>query len=527
MLLRLFLLAFLLLLPGTGCARDQNIETLNSIFQNIVASPSSYSILTALYVFEPGGEIKVEKSGGDYPYTVTLPPVRLEYPGGMSMDFGSLSVRARPLKPSGQWDMTMTIPSPLSLVDDGGREILRVDIGVQDISARWSGDSQFFTAMSAAYKDVQLTGEDAAFVANIANSSVRYDLTKGDDATWSGPFDFDLEKIAVTFGNTGAGLTIGQMKGSSVLDAYNAAAQSKYQEALSVFSRAVADAPAPGTDAADSLMQDIKAFQGALFDFVMNWGHGFTSTYSFSDTLVQIPPGALGQGHNIHLDEIVSEALVENTHTDKAVISLKSRYSGLEAKTLMEDKAVFFPEAAGLSVTVKDFPFQTLLSTGQKTLQSVQDNPGMKELAGMSFMMQIPALLLQAGTSILIKNTFIENTTYKADIAGHIKALPGAPHGVGTHLKSTISGLDTVLAAAEKEAASGKNARSFQKLADALTKIKALARPETPENGETVYTLEFTMDQRGQILLNGQNIRTLNLQPGAAGALPFSKGKVQ
>lgn len=500
-------MTFCLLLPGTLWAQninDEGAQKLKSLFEGMLNGPIVGDIS-----LQKDGDITIEPLD-DY-YAITLPHLKITYPNGAYLSLGMISINATPDDVPDQWKMSFALPTPIVTLNAQGKEITRMDIGAQQGTGIWSPDIGF-SKLDSTYKDIMITGTQNAYKISIPFFQIRQNLTQDENQKWSGPAYILLKNIDMNFMKLDSSAHLGELRADFMLDQYNPAAEQKYKDTLQSISTRMQEqienqkkgqSLEPGP-----LEQDMLKLQNAMLDFFLNWGNGFKMTSTVSDFSAQGPAGTTNENSTLHLDKGTLALEMDGMLSDTAFWGIKINHQGFSTDAFPEKYTDFTPSDLNLNIMMKDIPVKDLSALAQNTLQGIQKNPDMKQMATLSLLMKAPAILSQAATTLEIKDSYASNATYKATLNGQVKADMSALNSATGQGKATIKGLDSLLDKAKALASDPeeKRAEDFEKLAGMLKQIKTLAKIETVEN-IPLYVLEFLMDAQGQMLLNGQDIK--------------------
>lgn len=524
MVLRSFILLVLLLVPATARAQainDKGADALKSSLGNLLDEQIALGGQSGVQIIKEG-PLSVEPSGSYY--AVTFPHLSARYPDGKQFEFGMLSINAVPHDKPGQWKMSFALPTPMLLLGEDGSEIMRISIGAQQAAGIWLEGTHYFTKMDSTYKDITLGGENGLFEIAIPLTRIRYDLEDSPDGMLSGPIFASFENLRVLFPQNGGTTTIAKLQADFMLDRYNPKAELTYRRKIQPLLENLQREKLPPSSSKDSkTANDMNILQNAMLELFMNWGNGFSGTYSLENLAVDMPAQGGKPARQIRLTTAFSGFEIGDMLSDKAFLKIHAGHNGFFSNETPAKYKAFVPENSNLDITARNVPLKALLELATATTTATRNNPDMRQIAGLSLMMKIPALLSQAGTIVEFKNNYLENEAHKADINGQIKADMSAISSMTAQLRATFSGLDALLTQAQTLAADPKEpaAGQFAELAKTLEQIKGWANVEQQVTGP-LHVLNFELNTQGQMLLNGQDIKA-----PAPAALPPSTGKAQ
>lgn len=494
----------LMLLGGLGSAAraepadEAGAQKLKSIFENQIRYQKVFTGLGEKATLEFDGNITVEPSG-DF-YAVTLPYIKIIYPNGNHLDLGMISINASAHDVPGQWKMSAAIPTPLVMFDSTDRQVMRLSLGGQRFAGIWDEGLEYFAKLDASYKDVAIESATPLFNHTISEVQARYDFAKDETGKWSGPGFVALINTTINFNNGVTTGSIGEIKARFDLDRYDPAALTDYREKL------LAMAESQQTDANVSVSGNhVTALYNMVLDAITNTGNGFTSEYSIKDVDITHPGGVIKMGNGyLGLD-------LSGFSTDQVKLASRFGYNKFSITPPPPGYEDLQPENMNLDVTIENLPFKQLAELGRNTLQAGLAGPEASQLAGLSLMIKLPAIMAQAGTFMTFNNNYVGNDLYKVDLNGTVRSDISAVNSFTANTRATFVGLDKVLAKAQVQGANpnNKDAKSFRELSRTLEMLKGVAKTETNADQQFVHVFEFTVNPQGQMLLNGQDFMTL------------------
>ena len=485
-------------------ANESGAQKLKSIFENQIRYQKVFTGLGEKATLEFDGNVTVEPSG-DF-YAVTLPYVKIVYPNGNHLDLGMISINASAHEIPGQWKMSAAIPTPLVMFDSADRQVMRLSIGGQRFAGIWDEGLEYFAKLDANYKDVAIESATPLFSHKISEVQARYDFAKDETGKWSGPGFVALIGTTINFNNGVTTGSIGEIKARFDLDRYDPVALTDYREKLMAMAENQSNTAAPVSG------NHVTALYNMVLDAITNTGNGFTSEYSIKDVNIIHPRGTVKMGNGyLGLD-------LSGFSTDQVKLSSRFGYNKFSIIPPPPGYEDLQPENMNLDVTIENLPFKQLAELGRNTLQAGLAGPEASQLAGLSLMIKLPAIMAQAGTFMTFKDNHVGNNLYKVDLNGTVRSDISAVNSFTANARATFVGLDKVLAKAQVQGANpnNKDAKSFRELSRTLEILKSVAKTETNENQQFVHVFEFTVNPQGQMLLNGQDFMTLMSTPSAA-----------
>ncbi|MCC7305384.1 MAG: hypothetical protein IT558_03885 [Alphaproteobacteria bacterium] len=508
----LLLLAFFITTPAYAAINAEGAAKLKTIFENFIAYQKSVSAMPGAARMEYDGEILVEEAG-DY-YAVTLPHTRFVYPDGSRLDFGMVSINASPHDKPGQWKMAFALPTPIVVMDAAGNPVTKISLGAQKAAGVWDEQLENFAKLDAQYNDIKAESLQNNFTLTIPETQVRYDFEKDEQGKWSGPGLFAARRLQIGSTNTGSA-DIEELKCDFTLDRYNPAALIKYRDQLKALMDEMAKA-----DPAQKQQFSTK-LSSLISDLVLNSGNGFRAQYSASGITLKNAGTAPGE---IKIGKGFLGIDLSGFATDKVTFGLKLGYDGFAQTPVPAGYEGVTPSGVNFDVRFENLPARQLAEVSQNTLQAAALQPEMAQLAGISLITKLPAILSQAGATMAITNNHIGNEAYSFDVNGIVKADINAVGNMSADIKGTFRGLDPLLEKVKALAAKpgAAQADKMQSLAGTLEMLKAQGKPDKNANGEPVYTYSFIMTPQGQMLVNGKPLGGSEEAPAHTPAVPPS-----
>jgi hypothetical protein len=512
----LMLLAFA---PAAQAAEinKEGAARLQKIFQDMIHYQESVSSLTegGQFVFE--GAVQAEPSGTYY--AVTLPHTSVVYPDGRRAQIGMVSINATPHDKPGQWVMSVAVPTPIIMLDEKGEKAFQIDIGKQGAAGIWNESLQHFTKLDAKYQGISMRSFDGAFSALIPQASILYDLQEDAAGLWSGPAEIVLNNISVDIGNGTRKANIAEAKIKVDLQSYDPKALRAYKDNLV----AMAETTEASEENSAISREHAIGLYNMIFELVNKAAGGFSAQYSLSGVSISgTPTPEEPEAFKIQVKN--AQAFLSGTgfRNNRVSLALKLGFDGVTMDPVPTDGELM-PSVLNIDVQLDNVPLQDIATSGKNALQGAMENPEMAKMAGMAFLWKVPALLSQAGTVLTLSNNRIGNSSYDAALDGKAIADINALNSATAKMNAKFRGLDWLIAAVQKRTSDPANPKPEEaaKLLENLQTIKKLAREEK-SGVETSHVVDFEMTPQGQMLINGQDAKTVLMPkdstPPAAGA---------
>jgi hypothetical protein len=496
------LMAGLVCLYATAVHAEINndgAQKLRALFEGMIREQEALAELKGKQDVVYDGEVDVEPAGTYY--AVTLPHLSITYPDQTTLEIGMVSANAAPHDQPGQWKMTVAMPTPVILFDADHKQLMRVDIGGQQAVGIWDENLKYFGKLDAQYSDIRFNDSQSLFALTIPAIRTRYDLEKDGSGRWSGPAVFGADNITASFAGTGNTLALGKIESTIRLDRYDPAAMQNYR------AQAIALAESrKNAEDKDGGPENALGMYAMISDALAGLGNGFTSQHSVSEIRITRPGAAAGSKKTLSLNKGHVGLDLGGMLEKEVSMALRFGFDGLTLVDGEQQLSDITPQKAALDIRISKLPLAQLSELGRNTLAGAAADPKLAQLAGLSLMFKLPALLTQAGTVIDINDNFVGNTLYNIALTGQIRADLSALNNFTGEMTLKIRGLDVLHDRAKALAADPgtDNAEKLAALAAMLEKIKPLARVEK-EKGAEIHIVDLAMNAQGQFLANGQD----------------------
>jgi hypothetical protein len=493
--LSVLLFCFFVAAPGyANDINDEGAEKLKTLFGDLLTLQKSVTELDGLIEFHYDGNVTVEPA--DTYYAVTLPHIKILYPEGTELEMGMISINASPHAKEKQWKMAIAMPTPMIMRDENGKELARLSIQGQQAAGIWHEDFNSFTKLDAKYQNIVLRSIDPPFTATIPETRLRYDLDEDENNLWSGPALAAFKDMNIVFPN-GAEAKIGTFKFEVTIDQLVPAIWNNYKEAV----KKLADIETPEDNAAQ-----ITELTNLAFELFTEGLNGVSSSYTMMDGRLNLPETLTGKADEIRLGNASFGFDLHGFRENRLSFTLDMGYDGFEQASMPADLKDIVPDHMQFNTSLKNIPVRQLVELGQNTFQAGMANPEGAQLLGLSLMIKIPALLAQYGTVIEFKDNNVGNDLYEAALDGTLRADLSAVNSVTGDAKMTFRGLDDALSRAR--ALAEKPNTDYQEQVRQFVSNLEMLRSFGKKEG-SAYVYDFLMNPQGQILLNGQDMRTM------------------
>lgn len=474
----------------------------------------------------------------DY-YNATIDDVQFTYPLTGKIMVGSILVKAR-ADADGTYKTAIQMTSPMPIMDAQNKVIANVSFNTQKFYGTWHPEYSFFTTLDAAYGDVMVKAVDPAhdFIMAIKNTSAQIDLKKNADGTWSGPLNTTMSGLKTQvkdFDN--ATITVNSIATQSTYDGMDFEAVRKAKDRL----KTLVDKP----DTSFQNPDDATAFVDEILQGTTSMMNGGSSIVAIEGVDINVPavPATANlpatEGFKATLAKANAFMDMKNLKQDKSSIATKWSHSGLNVVEKDAHIAALIPGSSNFEMNIDNLPLKTIIGTVTGMLQksmrasSVIDTTVAPESAiarelrvkkeqeiqmeTMLALNSLPQLMVDQGTSLSIKNTFVKSPALLTTQDALFKAHATSPMLAVGSTSITINGLDEYInglqAASTKPGADPKIAGIAQTLAIA----QMSGQLSKGVDGKTARTYKFDLTPDGKMLLNGADVSGMATMFGIMG----------
>lgn len=456
---------------------------------------------------------------GSY-YEVRLPEVSYAYPGMGVIHVGTIVMNVTHGESDDEYLASMAVPATMTFTADDGEKLV-MNIGSQKFAMAWQASLRTPTRVDAHYKDIAITADGKEpFSGRIGETRIVINLQKNDAGKWSGPIETDIHDVSANLpatANAGAGtFKIDRIYNKADYDSLDLTlALNSKRKIEELVNNAGGQNVEDTEQVLNAMLQDGAAmFNGAKTEILVS---GFAVD-------VAAPPAAEGQTpeqpRSLKLAEFSSLVDLKGVAGDKGSLSARASVKDLIASNVVDPAtAGYLPQNGNIEIYLEDLPMQSLykafaglLVQGTRAAKLAEEAeargqpsnmPRHHESQVMAVAMAVPQMLTGAGSTLAIRNTYINASEMSGKLFGNFKATPGAAKvGVGD-MTLTIQGLDELLKKLETA-----NTREARRALQGLSFLQVLGQQDT-EDGKPVRKYAFSMTADGKMTLNGAEIGSL------------------
>lgn len=484
--------------------KDPNIDRLEKTFRGILERQAEEAELQdSTLVME--GDVMVEDA--DTYYAVTLPHLSLEYEDGSRFEIGIIAVNAIPAD-DGMIKMTVALPTPMTLKEPDGGAAVKIEIGSQNLSGIWHEKMNSFTKLKAQYKDITVRAMKDGEKFIIPDTQTVINLEQNDNGNWTGPIKLDVRDAEII---SKAGENVGRFGhialNSRVID-YSLDTAMKYEENLRALMESYESGDSPSISG-----QHMSAVYSLVTDVMMNAWDGFETTISVEDIELFTPAKEDAPAEHIKLDKGGFSFDMTGFRDNSVTMRTAFHYDGLDIQPPPEDFSDATPSRMNFDFNIANVPFKEIVDLGKTSIEAGAQNPQMAQMIGLQAMMSIPQLITQAGTKLTIDNSYAGNDIYNILVNGAVTADLKAAFGATGESTVEVFGLDKLIeiykSRLDDPALTEEEKKVVQENIQKITVLKTVGQQAENEEGQPVRIYKFTLDEKGQTMLNGSNVQDL------------------
>lgn len=432
--------------------------------------------------------------------------VQQDFPA-FTFDLGQTAINAIPDDKPGLWKVTIAFPGSMSFgVQD--EFSLQVAIGEQNTSGLLHEVSGNLLKLESVLKNVKINassgGETSEFTIPELGMTANYE----DDGQGyiSGPSTVRISGMGFDIPEDGGRIDFGSLEVSSILTRYKMISSDEYKNHMIAFNKKMIEfekSGETGTPPSAEMIDEAIAVIAALCDF-----EGITATYTLKNFSVKPGASSPAPAQSVNLDTATFGIGLNQLKSDTGELSFKLAYNGVKLDPEPQGFEGIIPDSVNVDLSLAKIPLQSLWATGLNAGKTLAANPEAGAMAGMGLMMQVPMMLSQSGTEIVIKDNAIAGKDYKASLNGQVKADVKALMQFVADLKGRFDGLDGLLARVKEKASDPNhpNAYELNDVASQLEMLKGYGAPSAGPDGKQGYDFDIKVTPDGKATVNGKDI---------------------
>lgn len=473
-------LSLLVLLANCGDSKDRAAEA-EKIKQNLTASLDTVLGKGEARIF--GYEkLDVVPDGDSYKATVTAVKILPNAPEAAV--FGDVTFNVLP-KDDDKYEISnLMLPSDVSLPLAEGQGTAKFQIGSQQFSGLWSNSLATFLDVEAAYKNIQVTG-DQGFKFLITEAAGKQNSTDKGNGVYDQASTYSVKDIKVE--SPDGTFSLGGIAGSSQATGVNLAEVRKFSDQFNALV-AASMANKPADQATVDALKQLKAF------FQDSTGKAEITGMSFKD-----PAGQ----EAFKMDKVTIDAGWFGVNQPKGKFNMDVRFDGISAPSAaaMPEAAMFgqfIPSKFGIGITLEDMPSADLWNSFVTVMAAPQNDPAGMEQAMQSVAMQIVQAAQQSGSTIKLNGWEFDSQGVKLKMAGSVKADANAMMGAIASVNLDLVGLDTLMGMAQMFAGGDPSATA------PLDMLKGFSNRTADSSGQPLDSFAIELVNSGEVTINGR-----------------------
>ncbi len=482
-------------------------EDLKSAFQDLISYQQNLMRLQGSEL-NTDGTISVTPENGYY--AVKLPDISITDFIGRKTKVGVIAVNAIPGEKEGRWKVAVALPTPITYFDSDNTPTGQLDIGRQKMAGLWLEDIGTFVQLDAAYDDIRFRDVKAKIDMTAPHMEAKYGLKEDANGLWSGPMNGFIENMTVTNPVEKFKVTMGKIGMEMTMDGYNPKAVKSFKDQMG------AVAEVTNNLQSDMSAQHAMGFYNMITEFLGKAWNGFTSQITVKDLTVDVPATPGQPATTVHVGDFGYGLDLTGFNTQDVSLRFRFGFNDMDMSPFPKDAEAMkniIPSGVNMDVKLDKLPFQKLVELGGNTLKQTTENPQMAQMGGMTFLMTLPQLLTQAGSTVSVDNNYVKATDYKATLDGKFTANMNVPQGAVGEATMHLNGLDKLLATLQQEAQGGD--QGAQQAIQGLSMLQMFGQMEEGQTDTRKYHFEIT--PQGQMMLNGTD---MNAMMGMGGGAP-------
>ncbi len=483
------------------------------------------------------GPVEVTPKGAYY--EVKMPGATVVTNYGFKFDMGTLIANVTPASDGAALNVAVALPLTMKAFDETSKPIAEVKIGSQRFNGTWLPELGTFTKVDAQYGDVSINSlTPGEFTGTVASLTSSMNLTQNADGTWSGPYGMGGSGIKFAFnkGNA-ADVSIGGMAAHSSYEKIDLKSRKKMQDTVAETLKKSQTTPTT-PDQAGQMMTSVMSDLGGYLD-------GMNNALELTDVALTMKSAPGGDPNAAHTPDFTAALAKLGLALD--VNGMLQTKGSTTVKVMMEglnvgetDPAVkgLIPSNSNFEVYVENLPMRDLGSSISSAVNSFmgslvgvgggQVDPAkqaeIQQQAQMQLMMlmtTLPQQLVNAGTTISVRNTYTKAPDLSSALDGQFRASAASPIMTEGSMTLTLTGVDETVLKLQSASQSGAGANpKLAGYASGLAMVQGYTKPEKDADGRSLRKLTLTVDPSGNATLNGQPLNALIPGGNIPGGVP-------
>lgn len=472
------------------------------------------------------GSVSVKKQDGFF--QASIPNIEISGGNGFLLQVAELLINGRPGASEGEWLISASLPSSMTIIDASGSAVADLKIGKQKFSAVWIPAQDVFTSHDAEYSDIQVLPRGASpYQMKLTRLISALKLTPHGDGSWSGPHLLRAENLQAKVEKFGSSLSI-EAKKLETGGRYERLSLSSAHEARDR-ARALLEAKKEKQGEAEIRRLTLEAARALKI-----FPDGLEGRLHFEGVSVYYDPGLTSDNpadvaRAFNFSELLTLAKLQGLKQEKGTADLSLEIRGLKVVGIQEPLAGLIPETSNMDISFKEIPvlkLQGLLDDAFSLLASAsapEEKSEVSQKVKQTFS-TIPSILAEAGTSVGVKELDLRGRDMGIALKGSFAAQVAAPLWINGRASLALTGLDEFL---DKAKSISHDSPGMMAATAGMIPFQLMGRYEKGGEGQqSKRVYDFELRPEGKTLLNGLDL-ALPLKravPGTSGS-PTPIGK--
>jgi len=482
-------LSLLVLLANCGDGKDRAAEA-EKIKQDLIAG---FDIMFGKEKLKMVGYEKLEVVPDGDSYKATLTGIKFMPNAANAPKLGDVTFNVEPKDEDKYQISNLMLPSGVDIALVEGEGKAKLEIGSQQFSGLWSKSLAAFLDVDAAYKNIQVTG-DQGFKLVVAEAAAKQNSTDKGNGVYDQTSSYSIKDIKVE--SPDGTFSLAGITGSSQATGVNLAEVRKFSDHFNALVAASMENKPVEQATVDALKQ-LKAF------FQDSSGKAEITGISFKD-----PAGQ----EAFKMDKVTIDAGWFGFNQPKGKFDMALRFDGISAPSAaaMPEAAMFgqfIPSKFGIGITLEDMPSADLWNAFVTVMSAPQNDPAGMEQAMQSVGMQIIQAAQQSGSTIKLNGWEYDSQSVKLKMGGSVKADTNAMMGAIASLNLELVGLDTLMGIAQMFSGGDPSTTA------PLEMLKTFSNRTTDSSGQPLDSFAVELVNSGEVTINGKPFDPFAMPP--------------
>lgn len=418
-------------------------------------------------------------------YKATISEVSFFLSLDRRLNIGIIALNAVP-GPQGTWEIKAAIPATMRLYDKNNKSLADVMIGSQRIAATWIPSEGLYPRADSLFEKIKISAlGDAPFRASLGKVHMTSSLRDNGDGTWTGPGGFEATDIKMeASGKNAVVIEIGKAVATSL---YNRINLGKIMESRRKLMKIAESGKMPETQEDRQLLLDLHKSVESM-----------SSSFDISDVLIHEKSAT--KSMEIKFDNLSFQGRLQGMQQEKSAVHLKSSFNGLKISSVPLEFTNLTPHTMNIEMDIKNLPIKKIIENISTIPRTGENNTPF---------INLPEILQQSGTSLLIQNSFFRSQEMNIGFTGNLDSNAASVTGMSGKMTLSVKGLEPAISLLQTLATKPGADMKMVGYASGLTGVMLMGRSAKNAKGEKVNNYDLEMTPDGKLLINGLNIMTL------------------